>query len=60
MTDLQAAMVSILERARCQMLGSTRSEHIPISDVTDELFEGIEVRHMNMIINALQDEVKNS
>ena len=54
------ACVAMLERARCEMLGKVRKEYVDLSDVTVDLFEGIEVCDMNGIINQLQDMVKEA
>ena len=56
---LKRAVHSALERARCEMLTVKRQEHIPISDVTDEFFEAVEICDVNGIINKLQDEYEN-
>ena len=54
------ACVAVLERARCEMLGKVRKEYVDLSDVTVDLFEGIEVCDMNGVINQLQDMVKEA
>ena len=54
------ACMAVLERARCDMLGKVRKEYVDLSDVTVDLFEGIEVCDMNGIINQLQDMVKEA